>query len=51
LDEALNLLRYQRETWVMLLDQLGKTKAAAAASTMEMPAPNARMEASIQISA
>lgn len=51
LDEALNLLRYQRETWVMLLDQLGKTKAAAAASSLEMPAPNARMEASIQISA
>lgn len=51
LEEALNLLRYQRETWVMLLDQLGKTKAAAAASTLEMPAPNARMEASIKISA
>jgi flagellar protein FliS len=51
LDEALNLLRYQRETWVMLLEQLGKTKAAAAASTLEMPAPNAQMEASIRVSA
>jgi flagellar secretion chaperone FliS len=51
LDEALNLLRYQRETWMMLLEQLSKTKAAAAASTLEMPAPNAKMEASIKISA
>ena len=51
LDEALNLLRYQRETWTMLLEQLGKTKAAAAATTLDMPAPDARMEASIKISA
>lgn len=51
LDEALNILRYQRETWTMLLEQLGKTKAAAAAATLDMPAPNARMEASIRISA
>ena len=49
LDEALNLLRYQRETWAMLLDQLGKTKAAAAATMLDMPAPNARMEASISM--
>jgi flagellar protein FliS len=51
LDEALNLLRYQRETWTMLMEQLGKTKAAAAATGLEMPAPDARMEASIKISA
>ena len=51
LDEALNLLRYQRETWTMLMEQLGKTKAAAAATTLDMPAPDARMEASIRISA
>jgi len=51
LDEALNLLRYQRETWTMLMEQLGKTKAAAAATTLDMPAPDARMEASIKISA
>jgi flagellar protein FliS len=51
LDEALGLLRYQRETWVMLLDQLGKTKAAAAATKLDMPAPDARMEQSIRISA
>jgi flagellin-specific chaperone FliS len=51
LDEAMGILRYQRETWVMLMEQLGKTKAAAAATTLDMPAPDARMEASIRISA
>lgn len=49
LDEALGLLRYQRETWVLLLDQLGKTKAAAAATKLDMPAPSSRMEASISM--
>ena len=49
LDEALGLLRYQRETWMMLLNQLGKTKAAAVANTLDMPAPNGRMEASISM--
>jgi flagellar protein FliS len=49
LDEALAILRYQRETWVMLLEQLGKTKAAAAASKLDMPQPSARMEASISM--
>lgn len=49
MDEALNILRYQRETWAMLLDQLGKKKAAAAATRLDMPAPDARMEASISM--
>lgn len=49
LDEALSILRYQRETWALLLDKLGKTKAAAAALKLEVPAPNARMEASISM--
>jgi flagellar protein FliS len=49
LDEALGILRYQRETWAMLLDQLGKTKAAAAATKLDLPAPSARMEASISM--
>lgn len=49
LDEALTLLRYQRETWAMLLDQLGRQKAAAAARTLDMPAPSERMEASISM--
>ena len=51
LDDALAILRYQRETWAMLLDQLGKKKAAAAATKIEMPTPNARMEASINTAA
>lgn len=49
LDEALSILRYQRETWVLLLDQLGKTKAAAVATKIDLPAPNASMEASISM--
>lgn len=49
LDEALEILRYQRETWVMLMDQLGKQKAAVAATKIEMPGPNTRMEASISM--
>ena len=51
LEEAITLLRYQRETWAMLLDQLGKNKAATAATKINMPAPDARMEAQIRISA
>jgi flagellar protein FliS len=51
LDEALKLMRFQRETWVLLLDQLGKTKAAAAATKLDMPAPDTRMESSIRLSA
>ena len=49
LEEAINLLRYQRETWSLLLEQLGKTKAAAAATKIDMPAPDGRMEASISM--
>jgi flagellar protein FliS len=51
LDEALNVLRFQRETWAMLLDQLGKSKAATAATKINMPAPDSRMEAKISMSA
>lgn len=49
LDDALKILRYQRETWAMLLDQIGKQKAGNAARTLDMPAPSARMEASISM--
>jgi hypothetical protein len=35
----------------MLMAQLGKTKAAAAATKLDMPAPDARMECTIRISA
>lgn len=51
LDEALNVLKFQRETWSMLLDQLGKSKAATAATKINMPAPSSRMEAQISMSA
>jgi flagellar secretion chaperone FliS len=51
IDEALNVLRFQRETWSLLLDQLGKTKAASAATKINMPAPESRMEAKISRSA
>jgi len=49
LDEALRILRHQRETWAMLLDQLGKQKAATAARTLDIPAPSTQMEASISM--
>jgi flagellar secretion chaperone FliS len=46
-EEALKVLRYQRDTWAMLMEQLGKTKAAEAASKLDVPSPDARMEESI----
>lgn len=49
LNEALDVLRYQRETWTMLLEQLAKQKASAMASTIDMPAPDSEMEASISM--
>jgi flagellar protein FliS len=49
IDEALTLLKYQRETWALLLDQLGKQKAAIAATKIDLPAPDRRMEASISM--
>ncbi len=49
LDDAMRLMRFQRETWALLLDQLSKTKAAKAANMLDMPAPDARMEASISM--
>jgi flagellar protein FliS len=51
LEEAMRLLKFQRDTWFMLLEQVGKTKAGAAAANISMPAPDARMEASISMSA
>ena len=49
LDEAMRLLRYQRETWAMLMEQLATQKAALAASSLDIPEPSARMEASISM--
>src|SRR5688572_18815829 len=49
LDEAIAILKYQRETWGMLLDQLGKQKAAVVAKGLDLPAPSEKMEASISL--
>jgi flagellar protein FliS len=49
LDEAINLLRFQRETWVMLMDELGKKKAAAAVRSIDVPGPNSAMEATLSM--
>jgi flagellar protein FliS len=49
LDEALKVLRYQRETWALLLDKLAKEKAAAGAAKLDMPAPSERMESMLSI--
>lgn len=49
LDDALNILRYQRETWALLMDRLGKQKAGAAAARIDMPTPSARMEAMFSV--
>ena len=50
-DEALDVLKYQRETWVMLLDKLSKQKATVAARAMAIPAPDGRMEGALRLSA
>lgn len=49
LDEALRLMRYQRETWAMLLEKLAREKAAKAAAGLDMPGPSERMEASLSV--
>ncbi|MFI5377691.1 MAG: flagellar export chaperone FliS [Tepidisphaerales bacterium] len=49
LNEAANVLRFQRETWVMLLDKLSRQKATTVARKLDLPAPDARMEASISV--
>ncbi len=49
LNEAIGLLKFQRETWAMLLQQLGQQKAAEAASQMDIPEPDTRMEASLSV--
>jgi flagellar protein FliS len=49
LDEALKILRYQRETWAMLMQQLTRQKATAVARNIDMPSPDSRMEASISL--
>jgi len=48
-DEALKVLRFQRETWAMLLQQLGKTKAAEAATRHEPANDALRADATISM--
>lgn len=49
LNEAMEVLRYQRETWAMLLQKRAQDKAAVAAQSLQIPEPDARMEASISV--
>lgn len=49
LKEAMDVLRYQRETWTQMMQKMAKDKAATAARGMDIPEPNARMEASISM--
>jgi len=48
-DEALKLLRYQRDTWALLMEKLGKQKAGDAARKLDIPAPNMKMEAMLSV--
>ena len=48
-DEALKLLRHQRDTWAMVMEKLGKEKAGAAALKLDIPAPSKRMEAMLSV--
>ncbi len=50
-EEVLGILRYQRDTWAMLMQQMSKQKAGMAAARLNMPEPSAQMEQSIRISA
>jgi flagellar secretion chaperone FliS len=49
LDEAIRILKYQRETWALLMETLGKQKATVAARNLNIPAPNSQMEARISM--
>jgi flagellar protein FliS len=51
LQEAIDLMRFQRETWAIMLDQLSKEKAGKAIASINVPGPDPRMEASISMSA
>ncbi len=42
---------YERESWALLLEQLGKQKAGQVAGRIDMPAPSAAMEAKLRLSA
>ena len=41
IDEALSVLRYQRETWLLLMSEVAKTRAAGAARELSLPTADA----------
>ena len=47
IDEALEILRHQRETWSLLMQKLTANKVAAASRKIDFPSPSPQMEASI----
>ena len=49
LDEAIELLNYQRDTWALLMEQIARQKAGEVASQIDVPPPNAKMEAMISV--
>ena len=49
--ESMQLLRFQRDTWAMLMERTAKEKAGKAAANLDLPGPEGRMEASISMSA
>ena len=49
LEEAIEVLRYQRETWSLLMQQLSQQKAGAVARQVDFPAPSSRMEATLSM--
>jgi flagellar secretion chaperone FliS len=49
LEETVRVLKYQRETWAMLMDKLAKQRAGIAAQSLDAPSPDPRMEARISM--
>jgi flagellar protein FliS len=50
IEEAVQVLKYQRETWGMVLEKIAKERAATAARKLDIPNPDPRMERSISFS-
>ncbi|MGF1634425.1 MAG: flagellar export chaperone FliS [Phycisphaerae bacterium] len=48
-EDALQILRYQRETWVLLMQELAQANAGKAAAKLDIPAPSEQMEARLSI--
>jgi flagellar protein FliS len=50
-EEVIKLLKFQRDTWAILLEQVSREKASKAVTAINVPGPDPRMEASISMSA